>query len=82
MNWLLTILTVLEVVIFLAALVYYLVRITRLLRHISENLGKVAFGVRAIETQTAVIAPGVSRVNDQLDTVAGALEESGELARR
>ena len=45
------------------------------LRRTSVLLGKVAFGVRAIETQCNVIGPAVLTVNDQLSGVAGALSD-------
>ena len=79
MTALLVVLTVVEIVLVLAVLVYYLVRIAASLRRTSVLLGKVAFGVRAIETQCNVIGPAVLTVNDQLSGVAGAL---GDLTRR
>lgn len=74
MRALLVTLTALEAAILVAALAYYLVRIARLLRRTTVVLGKVAFGVRAIETQTAVVGPSVTRINSQLETIAGSLD--------
>lgn len=79
MRALLVTLTVVEVVVFLAALVFFILRITSSLRSISLYLGKVAFGVRAIESQTAPVGPSVMRINEQLRSIAGAL---GNLADR
>lgn len=75
MRTALIILTVGEIAAFLGVLVAYLLRINRSLRVTSRNLGKVAFGVRAIDTQTAVIGPSVRRVNEQLQTIAAALDD-------
>jgi hypothetical protein len=73
MRGLLITLTAIEIVIFLGALVVYLVRITRSLRQISLFLGKVTFGVRAIESQTAPIGPSVVKINEQLRGIDAAL---------
>lgn len=47
-------LTVIEVVLLVLVLAIYLRIITRLLRSISANLAKVAFGVRAVEEQMSI----------------------------
>jgi len=80
MTALLVTLTVVEIVLVAVVLVYYLARIAASLRRTSALLGKVAFGVRAIETQCAVIGPSVLTVNEQLGGVADALAELTELA--
>lgn len=80
MTALLVTLTVVEIVLVVVVLVYYLVRIAASLRRTSVLLGKVSFGVRAIETQCAVIGPSVVVVNGQLETVAGALSNLTQLA--
>ena len=80
MTALLVTLSIVEVVLVVAVLVYYLLRIAASLRRSSVLLGKVAFGVRAIETQCSSIGPSVLRVNDQLRVVAGALDELTRLA--
>jgi hypothetical protein len=77
---LLVTLTIVEIALVVVVLVYYLVRIAASLRRTSTLLGKVAFGVRAIETQTQVIGPSVLTVNDQLAGVANALADLTELA--
>lgn len=80
MTTLLVTLTIVEIVLVVVVLVYYLLRIAASLRRTSALLGKVAFGVRAIETQTEVIGPSVLKVNDQLATVADALADLTGLA--
>ncbi len=73
MRNLLIVLTVVEILIFVGALVGYLIAIAGTLGSISQNLSKVTFGVRAIETQCSSIGPSVVRINEQLEVVAGAL---------
>lgn len=80
MTALLITLTVLEIVLVVIVLVYYLARIAASLRRTSTLLGKVAFGVRAIETQCQVIGPSVLSVNDQLAGVADSLADLTDLA--
>jgi uncharacterized protein YoxC len=80
MTGLLVTLTIIEIVLVAIVLVYYLVRIAASLRRTSVLLGKVAFGVRAIETQCEVIGPSVLKVNDQLTGVAEALADLADLA--
>lgn len=73
MRTLLIILTVVEVLILVGALATYLMLISASLTRTSKNLAKVTFGVRAIETQCSSIGPSVTRVNEQLTVIAGAL---------
>ncbi len=80
MTALLVTLTVVEIVLVAVVLVYYLIRIAASLRRTSVLLGKVAFGVRAIETQCQSIGPSVLTINDQLTGVAAALSAVTELA--
>ena len=80
MTTLLVTLTIIEIVLVVVVLVYYLARVAASLRRTSTLLGKVAFGVRAIETQTQVIGPSVLTVNEQLATVADALADLTDLA--
>lgn len=80
MTALLVTLTVIEIVLVVIVLVYYLSRIAGSLRRTSVLLGKVAFGVRAIETQCSVIGPSVLTVNEQLVGITGALRSLTDLA--
>lgn len=75
-------LTVAEIAIFATVLVAYLIRIARSLRRTSETLGKVAFGVRAIDTQTKSIGPSVVGINEQLATIADVLGTLADRAER
>lgn len=80
MTTLLVVLTVLEIVVFLTVVAAYLIAIARSLNRTSAHLGKVTFGVRAIEKQAAPIGPGVTRINEQLGVIAGALDGVADLA--
>jgi hypothetical protein len=82
MRALLIVLTLLEIALVAGVLVCYLIAIARSLRRTSVLLGKVAFGVRAIETQCGAIGPSVTRINGQLGAIANALPTLTELAQR
>lgn len=73
MNTWLVVLTVFEIVLALGIISGYLIAIARRLNSISTNLGKVAFGVRAIESQTAAIGPAATKLNSELEAITGAL---------
>lgn len=80
MTALLIVLTIVEIVLVVGAIGYFLVRIAASLRRTSVLLGKVAFGVRAIETQCEVIGPSVTTVNGQLEGISDALAQLTDLA--
>jgi hypothetical protein len=82
LNKLLVILTVLEVALLVAVLAIYLISIERRLGRISKILGKVAFGVRAVDTQTATVGPSVTKLNATLQEIEGALPPLADKARR
>ncbi len=73
----LTILSALEVLAFVGALIAFLVRIVETLERIGgapvSFLAKVSFGVRAIEKETSHLAPQVTQLNTGLTTLAGKL---------
>jgi uncharacterized protein YoxC len=74
--------TVFEIVLVVLTLAYYLNRVARQLNHISATLAKVTFGVRAVETQCAVIGPAADRINANLGEAAAGLEKAAVLAER
>jgi uncharacterized RDD family membrane protein YckC len=89
---LLMILSILAVLILFGALVFYLRRIIGALRSIggepigyssrASYLGKIAFGVRAIEQQTGHLGPEVVRLNESLTKAAEGLRSiDGHLVR-
>lgn len=82
MNTLLVILTVLEIALLLGVIVIYLVAIGRRLGNISKILGKVAFGVRAVETHTSSVGPSVTKLNTTLREIEAALGPLADKARR
>lgn len=78
-------LTIIEVVVLVAALAVYLVLLTRRLASISDNLAKVAWGVRAVEVEVGAIGPAVTRINGVLRELTEELfpavaQRAGELA--
>lgn len=77
---LLLILTVVEILLFVGVVAGYLIAIARSLNRTSGYLAKVTFGVRAIEKQAEPIGPGVTRINEQLAVIAGALDGVAGLA--
>lgn len=79
---LLIVLTVVEILILLIVLATYLALIALRLHSISDSFGKVSFGVRAIDSQTAAIGPAVVALNTELEAITGALPGIAEKAER
>ena len=73
MRTLLIVLSVVEVVLVIGVLAYYLIQISNSLTETARVLAKITFGVRAVETQCSTIGPNVVRINEQLTTIAGAV---------
>jgi hypothetical protein len=73
MRTVLIILSVFEVLLVVGALAYYLIQISKSLHTTSQHMGKITFGVRAVETQCSSIGPSVTKINEQLTTITGAL---------
>lgn len=88
MSILLMVLSALAVLILVGVLVYFLLRIITTLESIGgeprgyssrlSGLGKIAFGVRAIEQQTSHLGPEVLRLNASLDQAAAGLKSIDE----
>lgn len=76
------VLTVVVIVLFVAVLGIFLNRLSRMLTSIAATLAKVSFGVRAVETQCAVIGPAADRINENLSEAAAGLGQAAELAER
>lgn len=72
-------LTLIDIVSLVVVLVYFLNRIARQLYSISATLGKITFGVRAVETQCAVIGPATDIINANLSEAARHLTKSADL---
>ncbi len=81
MTWRL-LLTILEIAGLVVVLAIYLTTIARLLNSISSNLARITFGVRAVETQCAVIGPAVDRINSNLAETARGLSDAASSAER
>ncbi|GAC1638172.1 MAG: hypothetical protein NVS4B8_03720 [Herpetosiphon sp.] len=77
MTVLLTVLSALQVLTLVAALVTFLSRIVATLERIgggaASSLAKVSFGVRAIERETSHLGPQVIQLNEGLTALAGKL---------
>ena len=69
----LVVLTVLEIVVLIAALAFYLFWVGTLLARIATNLEESAEIVRGIVADAALIGPGVEHINETGGVVAGAL---------
>jgi len=69
----LVVLTVLEIVVLIAALAFYLFWVGTLLARIATNLEECAEIVRAIVADAALIGPGAGHINETGGVVAGAL---------
>ncbi len=81
----LLVLTVLEILAFVWALVAFLTRISHALERIggwpTSYLAKISFGVRAIEKETSHLGPQVMQLNRELDGLAHKLAAvDGQLA--
>jgi len=60
--------------VLVAALAFYLIWIVLILRSLTDTLGRVLFGVGAIAHRVAPLDQLVGEINDDLATVADALE--------
>lgn len=75
-------LSIVDIVALVVVLAFFLAWVARLLNSISATLGKVTFGVRAVETQCAVIGPAADQINHNLQDAAGNLERAAQTAER
>jgi len=75
-------LSIIDILLLVIVLAFFLNLVARLLNKISATLGKVTFGVRAVETQCAVIGPAADQINANLTAAAGNLEQAAIGAER
>jgi hypothetical protein len=75
-------LSIVDVLLLVIVLAFFLNWVARLLNSISATLGKVTFGVRAVETQCAVIGPAADQINANLTAAAHNLEQAAIGAER
>ncbi len=73
-------LTIADILALVVVLLYFLNRIARQLTSISATLAKITFGVRAVETQCAVIGPAADVINSNLTQAAMGLARSADIA--
>ncbi len=76
MNALLIVLTLVEVLLLVVVLAGYLLAIAATLNKVSQTLGLVTFGVRAIDKQTEPLGPRLRDINSALEQAAGALDSA------
>jgi hypothetical protein len=65
-------LSVVEIVALVGVLAFFLLVLTKLLRHVASNLHQVSGGVAAIQGHLDILG-AVPVVNENLDAIAGAL---------
>lgn len=75
-------LSVLEIVLVVAVLAYFLIRLAQLVTSISTNLAKVTWGVRTVEVQCRAIGPAADTINANLSAAAANLEQAASAAER
>ena len=73
-------LSVVEVVLFVGVLLFFLRRLDVLLAGVQTNLGKIAEGVAAVEGNCSVIGPGTDEINRLLGRAAAGLTRATEEA--
>lgn len=74
--------TVLEILLFVGVLGFFLNRITQQTTSINRTLAKITFGVRAVEQQCLNIGPAADRLNSNLQGLAQRLEDVANRAER
>lgn len=75
-------LSVAEIVLLVAVLAYFLLRLTRMLSHTGDTLEKISEGVKAIEGHLTVVGPGATNLNALLTESAGNLERAAVAAEQ
>jgi hypothetical protein len=75
-------LSVFEIAMLVGTLAFFLNVVAKQLNSISANLARITFGVRAVETQCAVIGPAVDRINGNLAEVNNDLTRAAAAAER
>ncbi len=79
---LLTWLTVVEIVVLVATLAFFLIIITRLLKHIARTLAEVAWGARAVERQLRALRSNIRQVNSGLADIGAVAPGIVEMAEQ
>lgn len=69
----LILLTVLDIVLFLGVLIFFLVLVIARLNNINQNLAQCSRHVADIRGHAEIILPGVGQINRTLGVVSGAL---------
>lgn len=75
-------LSVVEAVVLVAVLAFFVLRLTQLLSHVSGTLDKIADGAGAIEGHVTPIGAGADQINRLLAESAANLDTATAAARR
>lgn len=73
-------LSVVEILLLVAVLALFLLLLTRRLRQVVDSLARIAFGVRAVETQVGLVSPATTEVNERLAELTRAVAEAADRA--
>jgi len=79
---LLTWLTVIEIVVLVATLAFFLIIITRLLKNIARTLAEVAWGARAVERQLKALRSNIRQTNASLTDIGAVAPGLVEMAEQ
>lgn len=75
-------LSVAEVVVVVAVLAWFLVRLTTMLSGVADKLGSISGGVRAIEGHCAGVGPPATTIIENLGATAAGLASATVIAER
>ncbi len=79
---LLTWLTVIEIVVLVATLAFFLIIITRLLKNIARTLAEVTWGARAVERQLKALRSNIRQTNASLTDIGSVAPSLVEMAEQ
>ncbi len=70
------IVTIVGIVLTVAALAAYLIRVIFILKHVNFTLGTIIAGLNTIANQTELLRPLISRINGELSEAGANLESA------
>ncbi len=79
---LLTWLTIIEIVLLVATLAFFLIIITKLLKNIARTLAEVAWGARAVERQLKALRSNIRQTNASLTDIGAVAPGLVEMAEQ
>jgi ABC-type transporter Mla subunit MlaD len=75
------VLTVVEILLLVGVLAYFLTRLDRVLANTAANLGRIAEGAKAIDAHCQPIGPLTTEINALLGEAAGSLQSAARRAQ-